>query len=614
MSPRLHAVASAGVAGLALPSARDLGFVASRRTRRIEARLSDKTRCMWRAAQSGKTRKIMEMIRDDPELSAGFHVVICANIRLQVEQLTSRMKRDLYYLPDESSSESGSDSDTMSADSLSVSSDEPDGDDKIEGGVCTWLSGSNAKTKMTKGELANEIKEGNVSMVVCCSHKTRFKHLILLLEDLEKSKLFNKRITIWVDEADASVKLWSTPELDLTRFAKVDRMNLVSATFNSIVHKYGRIRVIGYPDLHPECYMPLKECNLVVQPMGASAVDTLAAVLSAHPEMCRPGVRLFAPALVARNTHDGVADYLQSKGFAVMVLNGERKCIVCPDGRVIPIVLNISGVDPDEIATVLPRLYADNDLAQWPFAVTGQMCLGRGITFQSGLTYGPHCDGAGVRMNSLGFMFDYGVLPDLPEPASAYQCVARLLGNVKQFDGFKAPTVFMSEKMKQWTLAEEQIAIHIAAEVNARGWADVGEEEIDLVLTGDEEKFRTPPLPEVSYSGAFETPLLAKAWAESSLTHRASAMYPCTVGGGKDGDLTHFKYRGKTRAIASLADTLTSGDLAWGQGSWDKEKKAPKDTGCPRVMPVLEDGAVRFIVVFKPFYLPEEAAKLTSIE
>lgn len=588
MIPRLPAAAGAAAAAASLPSARDLGFVPSRRVRREAVRLSSKVHCLWRAAQSGKTRKIMEMIRSDPELSAGFHIVICANIRLQVEQLTSRMKRELFYLPEDSDSDV-----SMASESSSVTSGDSDGDDKIEGDVCTWLSGASAKKKMTKGELANEIKEGNVSMVVCCSHKARFRHLVALLEDLEKSKLFHKRITVWIDEADASVKLWSNPELDLTRFTKVDRMNLVSATFNSIVNKYGRIRVMGYPDSHPECYMPLAECNLVVQRMGASPVDTLAAVLTAHPEMCQPGVRVFTPALVARVTHDGVAEYLKSKGFAVMVLNGERKCIECPDGRVIDIVLNISAVNPDEIATVLPRLYEDYDLARYPFAVTGQLCLGRGITFQS-----------------AEFMFDYGVLPDLPDPASAYQCVARLLGNVKDYPDWKAPTVFMSEEMKRWTLAEEHIAIRIAAEVAARGWADVGEEEIDLVLTGDEEKYMSEPLPEVYYSDTFDTPALAKAWAAATLTHPASAMYPCTATGGKDGELTHFKYRGGLRPIASLEDTLGSGDLAGGQGSWDTEKKRPKDSGSPRVMPVMEDGAVRFIVVFKPFYLPEEAAKL----
>lgn len=453
------AIGAGAGAGVELPTAKELGFVPSRRVRRAEARLSEKVYCLWRAAQSGKTRKIMEMIRSTPELAAGFHIVICANIRLQVEQLTSRMKRELFYLPDEDS-----DSDSV------YSGGTEDDDDKIEGEVCTWLSGASAKKKMTKGELANEIKEERVSMVVCCSHKTRFKHLVSLLEDLEKSRLFNKQITVWIDEADASVKLWSTPELDLTRFTKVQRMNLVSATFNSVVHRFGRIRVMGYPDTHPETYMPLKECNLVVQPVYASPVDTLTAVLEKHPEMCAPGARVFAPALVARATHDGVAEFLTSKGFAVMVLNGERKCIECPDGQVIPIVLNINGLDPDEIATVLPRLYEEYNLARWPFAVTGQMCLGRGITFQSS-----------------EFAFDFGVMPDLPDPASAYQCVARLLGNVKGYPDWKAPTVFTSVRMKNWMLAEEHVAIRIATEVASKGWADVGEEEIDTVLSGSVE-------------------------------------------------------------------------------------------------------------------------------
>jgi hypothetical protein len=461
MASRLPAAAGAG------PSRRALGLARDRRGRRSAARPEhahpNKIQCLWKPAQSGKTRTIMEMIREHEETAEHLNIVICSNIRLLVSQTTARMTRDLFR---------GDAEETDSSD-ISVSSDVSDEsaipDDRIEGDVFSWMSGT-ARSNIATGELADRVKEDEVTMVVCCSHKARFRYLNALLENLEKSKHFRKRVNVWIDEADVSIKLWSSKDFDFTRFSKVDRVCLVSATFNSVVKMYGRIKVLGFETTHPDCYMPLKECDVVEYPSRGGVVENLASVLEMYPEVCASGMRLFAPGMIEVSTHDEVADYLLSKGFAVMILNGQRKCILCPDGEVIPLALRMDPTTPDEISTVLPRLYAKHNLARWPFAVTGQMCLGRGITFQS-----------------EEFAFDYGVLPDLTDAASAYQCVARLLGNIKDFEGFVPPTVFMSPEMKAKTDACETLATLIAKKVLEHGWADVGEPEIECVLTGADE-------------------------------------------------------------------------------------------------------------------------------
>lgn len=426
--------------------------------------MSPKMMCLWKPAQSGKTRTIMEMIRENEEMTAHLNIVICSNIRLLVSQTTARMTRDLYR---GAAAGAESDSDESMSSSMSESSVAPD--DRIEGDVFSWMSGT-ASTNIKTGELADRIKEDEVTMVVCCSHKARFRYLLELLTNLEKSKHFTKSVSVWIDEADVSVKTWADPEFSFTKFSKVARVCLVSATFNSVVKLYGRIKVLGFDTTHPTCYMPLRECNVVEHEGTTDAVGNLASVLERHPEMCLPGVRLFAPGMVEVSTHDGVLEYLKSKGFAVMILNGQRKCIVCPDGTTIPLMLRMDPTDPDEIGKVLPRIYAEYNLGRWPFAVTGQMCLGRGITFQS-----------------ADFAFDYGVLPNLADAASAYQCVARLLGNIKDFPGFKAPTVFMNADMKAKTHACEMIAVHIAKKVLEKGWADVGADEIECVLNGTDD-------------------------------------------------------------------------------------------------------------------------------
>ena len=458
--PRLHTLASQLLADLELPSVRDLGFVRDARGRRSRPPPNHlnpaKMEFLWRAAQSGKTRAIQDIIKEDSAQAEFLNIVICANIQLQVAQLAERMRRECYRAADDSDS-----------DSVSSYGSVDSQDDRIEGDVFTWMSaGPKAKVR----ELADMIKEEEVRMVVCCSNKPRFRALQELLENLEKSRCFVGKIKVWVDEADASVNLWSAAGFDLTRFTKVDRVCLVSATFNSVVRRYGRIRVLPFETTHPESYVPLNECSLMTCGDGLDPLLHLATVLDNHRELCVPGMRLFTPALIERETHDNAEVLLHTHGFAVLVLNGERKEVTLPDGTRIPVKLDLRDpTKPMELSCVLPQVLRDNDiLSRFPFAVTGQMCLGRGITFQS---------------KDTGFLFDAGVLPNLPDPATAYQCVARLLGNIRGAQGFKAPTVFLSQTMRKLTLAQERIAIHIAQAVHAQGWADVGVEEIEHVLS-----------------------------------------------------------------------------------------------------------------------------------
>lgn len=515
--------------------------------------MSHKFQCVWKPAQSGKTRTVMEMIREHEELAAHLNIVVCSNIRLLVSQTTARMTRDLFRGPEEDDA----------ASELSSASEGSVSDDHIEGNVFSWMSGT-AATNVPVGELADRIKEDEVSMVICCSHKKRFRYLMDLLANLEKSKHFSKPINVWIDEADVSVKTWSDPEFDFARFKKVARVSLVSATFNSVIKRYGRIKVVGFDATHPDCYMPLNECKIVVNEVAADPKTNLINVLEANPKMCAKGVRLFAPAMVDVASHDDVLDYLKSKGFAVMVLNGQRKCIVCPDDTIIPLALRLDPTNPDEISQILPALYAKHKLSRWPFAVTGQLCLGRGITFQS-----------------AGFAFNYGVLPDLSDPATAYQCVARLLGNVKDFPRFKPPTVFMSQEMKDINLAQEKIAIHVAKKVLEKGWADVGADEIDYVLHGDEEKYvadtrKTKSHAEtVSHLEEFKTmELLQARWKEIISETGQKFRSPNTPRKNADGEYTS-SLGGKTeKQTASDVRAKFGGasTASWGSGLTDAEE------------------------------------------
>jgi len=406
--------------------------------------------CMMKPAQSGKTRTTQEEIRNNEETAEHLNILLTSNNKLLVSQLTKRMTEDGFGNSESDSSED----------------DNSEADDKIDevDKVFSWMSGS-GKTNVSVGKLANEIKEDRVTMVVCCAHKARFRYICELLKDLDTSKVFRKRISIWIDEADVSVKMWAT-QFNFTMFERVDRVVLISATFESVFKYYDELRIRGYEYPYNEpTYLRYEECKVnIVEPLKDDDVESyLVKILNSNPEMSKPGVKLFAPGEVEVATHEKINTMLKSRGFAVMILNGQRKEIDLPDGS--KIRLNFNPSKPEEMNKVLAEVYTKNNLSQFPFAVTGQICLGRGITFQSS-----------------EFMFDYGVIPELKDHSATYQCIARLLGNTKLFPGFKKPEVYCSRQTHVVCKHLAKKAENLPRIMFERGLSVVSEDDIEKML------------------------------------------------------------------------------------------------------------------------------------
>jgi hypothetical protein len=430
--------------------------MAPRTLKSVASEMVSKMECLWKPAQSGKTRTIQEMIRADDGVRKHLNVVICSKNRLLVAQTRERMQSDLYAVID---------------DSLSTESEETVADDTVVGGVYSWMSGTK-RTNITVRDLAWRIFRNEVSMVVCCSHKARFRYLCALLDELEAVP-HTKPVNVWIDEADASVNLWTKPEFDFAKYECVRKITLVSATFDEVFKFYSRIRVKAFPETHPACYRGLKDCEIKVEKNGMSPADYLASILEKHPELTSPGVRLFAPGAITVDSHNEVADVLVRYGFAFLILNGKEKAFWLPDGSRHDVVLSAGAEgNPDELSRIVAEKYVELGLENHPFAVTGHLCLSRGITFQS-----------------RDFLFDAGVLPDIPDAAGAYQCVARVLGNVGSFSEIK-PVVYMSEDMKVATTRQERIAVNLARLVHENEWADVGKEEVERAAHNSEEEYR----------------------------------------------------------------------------------------------------------------------------
>ena len=395
-----------------------------------------KCKCLYLPAQSGKTRKMEELIKEyklgelfDP---VDINIIISANNKLLVEQTKSRMTKD-----------------------LATESEEGANDACIQGNVFSWTSGTK-ESNISSGELAFRLLDGEIEMVVICAHATRIRYLSETIKRLASSRTFAKKINIWIDEADKSINLWSKYEDAIARTGCINQVTLVSATFDAVVAKYKSLCVLPYFQTHPECYRGLgsavrHEINFV-----GSASEYVKHVVEATGELTKPGMRAFIPGSLGKASHNAIADFLHKEhGFVVIIINGERKEILVPDCEPIDLQCYLTvgnGEVPTEFNSQLAKLYKANNWSRFPLAITGFYCVERGVTFQCGPEEGVHD----------GFMFDYGIIPPIACAAEAYQTMARLFGNVGNIPNYKPVEVYTNFATFSRVEKQENIAINIA--------------------------------------------------------------------------------------------------------------------------------------------------------
>jgi hypothetical protein len=559
--------------------------------------LHEKYEIMIRPAQSGKTRKMQELIKDYEKSSndkSYINILICSRNLNLVKQTQARMKKDLYDQDDEDDE-----------------SDNGSADDSIDKeGIFSWMTGTK-KNNISVKELKSDIIDDNVDMVICCSHKKRIRYVKDLLNLLDASKHFDKKINMWFDEFDDYVNLWAPANFHENK--KVNKIHLVSATIDAVMELYDLVKVIPYQETYPECYHKFMDSQLIeVESSSSNTVDYLKEVYTKFKALIKkPNIKLFAPGDDEVKSHDHIADYLLGEGFAVAIINGKRKCIITPDDKENPLYIeqHVEEGEIMEIGKVIAKMYKQYDLARYPFAITGKLCLSRGITFQVQETHESIVATNGVLSTvtklDFDFIFDVGIIPDMRNNATLYQCVSRTQGNTCNFINYKPPVLFMTSTSRKRIQNTEKIAMNLAKLVEEHGLEYVGKDEINWAIHGDKEKYNTAKengdLNDILIQGPMPTVIEAKLWSENMLTQKASLLKPCDEEGKHNENDTHFHYRGILRPIETYSQTLASGDLSYGLGSYNVEKNEASKTGQPRIMPVLVNNQLQYIVIYKRY-------------
>lgn len=425
------------------------------------------TKCLCLPAQSGKTRKVEEIIREKQEFSQLFdqtdiNLIVSANNKMLVEQTKTRMAHD-----------------------LAIDSEPGANDACIKGNVFSWMSGTK-NSNITPHALAFGLLE-KIEMVVICSHPTRLRYLKEAIDIVSVSKYFNKKINIWIDEADKSINQWSK-YAEIISMPSINQVTLVSATFGSVITRYKNIRVLPYLDTHPKCYRRLTDMiKITVDIVASSLTDYIKTILDrtvdedGQKKLCAPGMRAFIPGDTTKQSHDEIADVLLNQyKFVVIIINGDRKEILVPGEQPIDMTQFFTvenGEVGEEFNVQLAKLYKDNNWNRFPLAITGFYCISRGITFQ--------CD-ANDSIHD-GFLFDYGIIPtNITNKSEAYQIMARLFGNIGDFTMWRPCEIYTSSAMFTRVSKQEEIAVNLARMVAERQNDMVGKREIDQAQNATE--------------------------------------------------------------------------------------------------------------------------------
>ena len=416
-------------------------------------------------AQSGKTRKMTELINRWKHLidytgnsTDTINVIFTSNTKLLTKQTAGRIKKEV----DDEVSELSSGDDE---DDLSIDMDVKEKESK----TLAWISSAKKlSVNDVFAKITSDDDENEINNIICCTNKTRMKNVWDLLAKLNKKfakRNFNKKVNIWIDEADACIKIWGAymatcEELIDSKF--IQNIVLVTATMVPVykhLHRTGiEPNLRTYENTHSPVYHKYSESDLchAYSENAKYATVQLKAVLEHNlEEMVCAGTRLFCPGNKAKKSHEEVCDELLDNGFNVLLLNGAYKEIRFCDGR--PSIEIAEFLETDlEVSKTLNRLYYEHELFSSPFAVTGNLCIGRGITFAS-------------QIDGREFLFTHGIIPEAANGDEGYQMVARCCGNIKGHATYQIPKIFVSERTDALIRQQENLAVDFASKFFQQG-------------------------------------------------------------------------------------------------------------------------------------------------
>lgn len=366
--------------------------------------------------QSGKTfimiQKIINDLRSPVPGKTVINFILCDNNLLLTKQTCTRVSKDLneFMVGKETYLEFSSHKRTAYHDAVSVA------------GAIT-----------TKG----------ISNILCCTNGKRIDDLYSLISDLNNSQFTQNKLhfKIWLDEADKFTGFIDTTLKPLVDTYENIDVYCITATAKKLFNRYHYMNVLPIENTTSPEYHGWED-NII----RTIDIDTRCELFVEHvltnvaSEKALPGTKWFIPGKVKKSSHEEIKNICIDKGFAVFIVNGNGIILYMPETRE-----TIKYKKDEEFNIKILKIYEEKNLSRYPLAITGNICIGRGIS-----------------IISPEFMFDFGILSECSNQQEASQNSGRLKGNIKNWPSYKKSEVFTTEKFNEiaieWEMKSRQLA------------------------------------------------------------------------------------------------------------------------------------------------------------
>lgn len=388
--------------------------------------MSDNMILICKPEQSGKTFVMLDLIKNqvDSITKPHLNIVFCDNNLLLTLQTSFRFNtKDVS--PDDSSSESQvyDSIDSIDRSDINVESDVSDVSDTSDLGETIEFS-SHPRTPFNDAESvidALKRNKGSIKNILCCTNGQRVKDIVTIANSISR----DYQINLWIDEADKYIRPLSTHFYPLTNDIPTIKIYCITATPHELFKRFKKMHVHPLQSVVRPEYHGWNDNHIFHSEKRESTSEFVEAILMKHRKKILPGSRWFVPADYEKSSHFEIASLCNRYNMAALIINGDGFRFMMPDKTIKIIKKNKS------LQELFEEIYKDPslDLDRYALVITGNLCVGRGISFIS-----------------EGFRFDYGILSSISSPQSASQNAGRIKGNIKEFDNYEIPTIFTTKE------------------------------------------------------------------------------------------------------------------------------------------------------------------------
>jgi len=357
--------------------------------------------------QSGKTfvmlKKINEFLIEDKDFEKNtVNFIFCNNSLLLTQQTKKRIKENIKFLSD------------IQESYIEFSSKKKDG---------TVTNNSS--------EVRTAIEDG-CKNVVCCTNKTRVIDITGIIRRINTHNTKKYNFKIWLDEADKFNNYIEKSFIPLSQEYENIEVYMLTATPQSIFEKYKEVRTLPLEITTLPTYHGWNDCIIKIREDEAGTTVGFARQIA--DEMLlngefKPGVKGYVPADNKKKTHIMMRDMFIGKGVAVFIVNGEGIELTLPT---LPNSKSFKIEKTKELHIHIRELYTKYNVVKWSCVVTGNICVGRGISIQQ-----------------PDFIFNFGILSNCKKKAEVSQNAGRLKGNFKEWNGYSPPIVYTTDKFNK---------------------------------------------------------------------------------------------------------------------------------------------------------------------